>query len=137
MFNKKGVALIILIITITIVAVMGAGIVSFMGAKQKSYTLQVQSYQAYTLAHAGVEFAVRYAHDNWVDFNSNPYTYISGPITPVYCTTTNGKNIRDSSNNTLFYLCYDNTSDKLTSIGVSGATQRKVVLSNFRTYANH
>ena len=55
--NKRGAALIILIIVITITGLIGAGILSMMGAKQRSYAFQLQSYQAYMLAHAGVEFA--------------------------------------------------------------------------------
>ena len=57
--NKRGAALVILIIVITITGLIGAGILSMMGAKQRSYAFQLQSYQAYMLAHAGVEFAIR------------------------------------------------------------------------------
>ena len=67
--NKRGAALIILIIVITITGLIGAGILSMMGAKQRSYAFQLQSYQAYMLAHAGVEFAIRYACDNKDGFN--------------------------------------------------------------------
>ncbi len=76
LFNERAVALVILIIVITVTALIGAGVVSFMGAKQKSYPYQVQSYQAYMIAHSGVEFAVRYAHDNKDGFSTSPGTYI-------------------------------------------------------------
>jgi len=44
--NKKGVALVLLVIAITFIGMIGVGIISLMGAKQKSYPFQVQSYQA-------------------------------------------------------------------------------------------
>ncbi|OPY79707.1 MAG: hypothetical protein A4E64_00351 [Syntrophorhabdus sp. PtaU1.Bin058] len=141
--NNRGIALVLLIMSITIIGVIGAGIVSLVGSKHRAYPFQTQSYQAYTLANAGVEFAIRYAHDNWIAFSAGPSTYIPN-ITPANCTTThpNIKNVKDSSNNTLFYLCYDSTIgsptyDQLTSIGIFGNAQRKIVLSHFQTYANH
>jgi hypothetical protein len=133
LFNKKGIALILLIIVITITSIIGAGIVSFMGAKQKSYPFQIQSYQAYNLAHAGVEFTIRYAYDNKDGFNSNPTTYIPLP------TAASGKTVIPfGANNGTFELFYDNdvpNRGTLTSIGKFGASQRRVVLRNFRCYA--
>lgn len=61
--NKKGVSLVILIVIIIVISALGVGIASFMGAKQRSYLLQAQAYQALNLANAGVEFAIRYAKD--------------------------------------------------------------------------
>jgi len=132
LFNKRGVALVILIIAMTLIAVLGAGVVSFMGAKQKSYPFQIQSYQAYNLAHAGVEFAIRYAYDNKDGFNSSPNTYMPAP------TATSGKTVQPfGANNGTFELFYNNAVDRgtLTSIGKFGASQRRVVLRNFRCYA--
>ncbi|HOV89452.1 MAG TPA: hypothetical protein PKW07_01915 [Syntrophorhabdaceae bacterium] len=63
--TEKGVSLVILIVIITVIGALGAGIVSFMGAKQRSYLLQAQAYQALNLANAGVEFAIRYAKDRF------------------------------------------------------------------------
>ena len=61
--NNKGVALIILIISMTLISLLGAGMVSFMGAKQKSYPFQVNSYRALNISNAGVEYAIRFASD--------------------------------------------------------------------------
>lgn len=138
--NNRGIALVLLIMSITIIGLIGAGIVSLVGSKHRAYPYQVQSYQAYTLANAGVEFAIRYVHDNWIAFSNNlpasATPYIPSQ-TPANCTTATGKAVRDASNTVLFYLCYDNTANQLTSIGIFGNAQRKIVLSNFRTYANH
>jgi hypothetical protein len=142
--TDRGVALVILVVAITITALIGAGITSFMASKKASEELPIYSYQAYTLAHAGVEFAIRYAHDNWIDFNLNSANYINN-VTPNACTTLTGKPIYDSSTppKVLFYLCCNDcssgstTNGWLTSIGVAGAAQKKIVLRNFRSYANH
>jgi len=138
--NNRGIALVLLVMSITIIGVIGAGVVSLVGSKHRAYPFQTQSYQAYALSNAGVEFAIRYAHDNWIDFSgslpASATPYIPSQ-TPVNCTTATGKAVRDASNTILFYLCYDNASDQLTSIGVYGNAKRKIVLNNFRTYANH
>jgi hypothetical protein len=141
LLTNRGVALVMLVVAITITALIGAGITSFMASKKASEELPIYSYQAYTLAHAGVEFAIRYAHDNWIDFNLNSINFINS-ATPSGCTTGAGgtaRQVYDSSTpaRVLFYLCYDSASDQLTSIGVAGAAQKKVVLRNFRNYANH
>jgi hypothetical protein len=128
--NKRGAALIILIIVITITGLIGAGILSMMGAKQRSYAFQLQSYQAYMLAHAGVEFAIRYAYDNKDGFKNFPTTYI--PSSPP------GKSIVPfGSGNGSFELIYNHSvsNGTLTSIGRYGATQRTIRLINFRNYS--
>jgi hypothetical protein len=142
LLTDRGVALIILIVAITITALIGAGITSFMASKKASEELPLYSYQAYTSAHAGVEFATRYAHDNWIDFNLTPNAFINN-FTPISCTTSTAKPIYDSSTpaNILFYLCYDSTLGsptygQLISIGVAGAAQKKIILRSFRKYAD-
>jgi hypothetical protein len=138
--SNKGIALIILIIVITFTSFLGIGIASFVSSRQKSLPLMAQSYQAYALANAGIEFATRYVYENWAGFSVNPGAYItiSGSDS---CSPDNGKAILDSSNNPLFYLCYDG-SNELTSIGVvrwggNVVAQRKIVLRNFPTYVSH
>jgi hypothetical protein len=128
--NNRGAALVILIIVITITGLIGAGILSMMGAKQRSYAFQLQSYQAYMLAHAGVEFAIRYAYDNKDGFKNLPITYIPS--------SSPGKSIVPfGSGNGSFELIYDHNANNgtLTSIGQYGATQRTIRLINFRNYA--
>ncbi len=65
--SQRGVSLLLLIIAITVFAGVAIGIVTLLRARYESYPYQVQSYQAYALANAGVEFAIRYAKDNNAD----------------------------------------------------------------------
>ena len=70
--NQRGVSLMLLIIAITVFAAVAIGIVTLLRSRYESYPYQVQSYQAYTLAHAGVEFALGYAKENADNFFQNP-----------------------------------------------------------------
>lgn len=138
--NNKGIALIILIIAITFTSFLGIGIASFVGSRQKSLVPLAQSYQAYALANAGIEFAIRYAYDNWAGFSVNPSAYVTIAGSD-HCSPANGKAVLDTSNIPLFYLCYDGL-DQLTSIGVvrwggNVVAERKIVLRNFPTYVSH
>jgi hypothetical protein len=125
--NKRGVSLIVLIIAITLMGLLGAGIASMIGSKQKSYPFQAHSYQAYTIAHAGIEFAIRYAYDNKDGFNGNPSAYIPsaspGKVMPFGDGTFE-----------LTYLTSNNGT--LTSVGRFGTAKRTIELTNFRSYAN-
>jgi hypothetical protein len=147
--NKRGAALIILIIVITITGLIGAGILSMMGAKQRSYAFQLQSYQAYMLAHAGVEFAIRYAYDNKDGFVLSPNTYI-----PLYNTSTPSRCIdpvldlsqwkqiqlpSDFLNGNFFlYISLEGNCASppcaLHSCGKYGAAVREIKLNNFQNY---
>lgn len=128
--TEKGISLIILIISITIMSIIGAGIVSFMGAKQKSYPYQIQSYQALNLANAGVEFAIRYAYDNKNGFNLNPGNYIPS--------ASPGKIVEPfGAGQGTFELIYSTASNgTITSIGTYGLSKRTVRVTDFRNYAN-
>jgi hypothetical protein len=121
--NNKGVALIILIIAMTLISLLGAGMVSFMGAKQKSYPFQVNSYRALNIANAGVEYAIRFASDG-LDSNGNSI-FFSNPTL-----TTLGKSFSEGN----FTVNYDYPNNRLTIIGTYGSTSRQVRLSNFRRY---
>lgn len=76
LINNKGIALIVLIMSILITALIGAGITAFMTSKKASKDLPTYSQAAYLLADTGVEFAIRYAHDNLDGFRNSPTTYI-------------------------------------------------------------
>lgn len=131
--SNKGVALIVLIIAMTLTSLVGVAMVSMMQAKEKSFPAQVHSYQAYALAHAGIEFAIRYAYDNKDDFGAAPYIYLpqtGGSLPPKVIDLGGGKTIE------LSYL-HDtvNQISRLTSIGRYRTAQRKVELTNFCNYA--
>jgi len=83
LFNKKGIALVILIIAMTLIAVLGAGVVSFMGAKQRGFVFQINSYRALNIANAGVEYAIRYAYEQTFYADSHFFEtsqYSIGPL---------------------------------------------------------
>jgi hypothetical protein len=141
--DKKGVALVLLVIVITITGIIGAGIISLMGAKQKSYPFQVQSYQAYMLAHTGIEFAIRYAHDNQGGFVLSPNTYIPpyNASTPSRCIDpvldlSQWKQIQLPSDflHGNFFLYISLEGNVLHSCGKYGAAVREIELNNFQNY---
>jgi hypothetical protein len=119
--DRNGASLIILIVAITLVSFLGFGIASFMGAKQKSLVPQAQSYQAYAIAQAGIEFGIRYAYDNKDDPD-----FPSPPIPQE------GKAI--SFGGGTFTISYNTTADVLTSAGVYQTATRTIELRRFRCY---
>lgn len=118
--TEKGVSLVVLVIAITLTSLLGVGIVSFMGTKQKSVVPQAQTYQAYAIAHAGIEFAIRYAYDN-KDDNDFPGAHFPKTV---------------SFGGGTFAITYNEVTNKLTSVGTYGTASRTVELTNFRSYAN-
>jgi hypothetical protein len=122
--NNKGVALIILIIAMTLISLLGAGMVSFMGAKQKSYPFQVNSYRALNIANAGVEYAIRFASDG-LDSNGNSIFFSDATLTTI------GKSFGGGS----FSFNYAYATNILTVTGTySSSSSRQIRLSNFRRY---
>jgi type II secretory pathway component PulK len=142
--TEKGISLVVLIVAITVMSILGAGIASLVGSRQKSYPMQVHSYQAYMAAHAGIEFAIRYAYDNQNDFKTDPAKYI--PSAPAWKTPITLGPVNDGRGMLRFRLQYSaNNGGTLTSEGhytVPGAAvdqavaRRTVILQNFREYAN-
>jgi|GEM_PF-6583498 len=76
--NNRGVALIILVIAMTLIAVLGASFVALVGSKHRSFTYQRDSYRALNLANAGVEYAIRYVSDSLRNAGS---TFFEDPTT--------------------------------------------------------
>ncbi len=114
--NKKGISLILLAVIIVITGILGAGIVSFMGAKQKSYPFPVNSFKALQIANAGVEAAIRRVLDTsgvMSNANLNNISFGGGTFTTVYTTGT----------------------DVLTSTGTFLGVSRVVTLNQFSRYA--
>jgi hypothetical protein len=118
--TEKGISLVVLIIAITLTSLLGVGIVSFMGAKQKTLVPQAQTYQAYTIAHAGIEFALRYAYDNKDD---NDFPNLHFPKTVFF-------------GGGSFTITYDSTNNLVRSVGIYKTASRTIELTNFRSYAN-
>jgi hypothetical protein len=120
LLTEKGISLVILIVAITLTSLLGVGIISFMGAKQKTLVPQAQTYQAYTIAHAGIEFAIRYAYDN-KDDNDFPNSHFPKTV---------------SFGGGSFTITYDSTNNIVQSVGVYETASRTIQLTNFRSYAN-
>lgn len=123
-FTDKGVSLVVLIVVITVVGILGAGIVSFMGVKQRSYPAQAQAYQALNLAHAGIEFAIRYANDRFEENQESLSESISKCGTGKSINFGNGK----------FTICYDDQKQAIKSIGEVGIAKREVWLNKPGSY---
>ena len=99
------------------------GIVTLLRTRHESYPYQVQSYQAYTLAHAGVEFALGYAKENVDNFFQNPVSYIPP----------DGKEFRFGNGKfTLRYI--PGFPDTLYSRGECGTATREVRLTEFGSF---
>ena len=156
LYNNKGIALIVLIISMTLIAVLGASFVAFVGTKQKGFLYQRDSYRALNIANAGVEYAIRYVGDNinptpnTNDFYHNANAYPNVPVVSSQPDTTNlntsqWKKIDFPNGSGSFYLSYylntsspdDSDNNKiLYSVGVSGGAQRIIKLRKFLAYAS-
>jgi hypothetical protein len=126
LFTERGASLIVLVIVIVAIGIIGAGVVSLMGVKQRSYPLQAQSYQALNLANAGIEFAIRYANDRYMNFGESTQDSLGSPKTVSF----------GSGNCGTFTIRYIGGTDyTLTSLGVCGNAQRTVRVNQFAGYA--
>ena len=75
--SQRGISLMLLIIAVTVFAGVAIGVVTLLRSRHESYAYQVQSYQVYALAHAGIEFAIQLAKDN-KDPN-DPNSFVNHP----------------------------------------------------------
>ncbi len=116
LFNKKGFALIALVIIMTITGLIGASIASLMGAKHKGLPFQVNSYNALNLANTGVEWATRY-----IIYDYGPY-----PTTDTTVTLTGVGGIGQ------FTVTYNTAQDRLTSKGNYLGAVREIRINEFR-----
>jgi hypothetical protein len=123
--SQRGVSLMLLIIMITVFAAVAMGIVTLLRSRHESYPYQVQSYQAYALAHAGVEFATRYVRDNQNGIISNMTDYIPQSSYKSF-----------AFGNGTFELKYvPGCPDVLYSRGTVGTATREVQVLNFSLFA--
>jgi len=123
-FTDKGFSFIVLIVAITLTGLLGVGIVSIMGAKQKTLVPQAHAYQAYAIAHAGIEFAIRYAYDNK---NDDDFPNAHFPKTVSF---------GGGSFTITYYYDTDTNTYAVRSEGVYQTAKRTIELTNFRSYAN-
>jgi len=152
-FNKKGIALVILIVAMTLIAILGASMVSFMVAKQREFVFQLNSYRALNIANAGVEYAIRYVGDNIDPTGNNLNDFFHSPTShpniKVVSTPPDTSNLNDTSqwkrfdfDNGQFYISLyldpnlSSLNDSiLYSVGVKEGAQRIVKLTKYLQYA--
>ncbi len=156
LFNSRGVSLVILVIAMTIIAILGASFVSLVGMKQRGFLHQNDSYRAFNIANAGIEYAIRYVGDGIDPLGSNLDDFVHRPALfnniKTVSSIPNTSNLSDTSQwkefdfgNGKFYISfYLNSSDPdniesnkiLYSVGVFNNAQRIIILRNFLTYAS-
>ena len=136
--NNKGVSLVILIVAMTLIAILGASFVSFMGVKQRGFLHQLDSYRALNIANAGVEYAIRYISDGLSDTTDPNNNFFSDP------TATVNRSFAGGVFAFTYYHDYDtngniNDSTLLVRAGypqTNPLSKREIKLSNFRRYLN-
>jgi hypothetical protein len=130
LFNNRGIALVVLIVAMTLIAILGASFVSLMGSKQKGFLYQIDSYRALNIANAGVEYSIRYVSDGLSDATNPSNNFFNIPDTPVTRSFAGGT----------FIFTYDHNRNRITVIGnypgPNPVSIRDIRLSNFRRYIN-
>lgn len=116
--KNDGISVIALVIALLLLSSVGFVFSSLIITKQKSAPLPLRSAQAFYLAQAGIEYAIRYTADNYTDFQADPDN-----IFPLQ------KNIGAGS----FNVTYD-AGDNITSNGTAGIGQRVITLASFLAY---
>ncbi len=118
--------LIVLIIAMTLIALLGAGLVSMVSSKQQGFTLLLNGDRANMIAKGGVEWAIRYISDGLSDTSSTYYTHL--PTQPPFQLFNGGQfNVTWNYNS-------DMIDDNITVTGSYGGVTTTTKLSNFRLY---
>jgi hypothetical protein len=128
--NNRGISLIVLIVAMTLIALLGASFVSLMGSKQKGFIYQNDSYHALNIANAGMEYAVRYASDAFLEDTNN--FFMNPTITKTFPTT--GTFSGGNFDITYYYNQTVPSQDYINVIGRYKSVARTIRLSNFRRY---
>ncbi len=121
--NSRGISVLFLMIAMLLMVTIGYVFSYLIPTKQKSISFAISSNQAFFIARSGVEYAVRYAS-------------VQGWTTPASLLGLNGPGVNQRNlGRGGFTLSYDNTTNKLTSIGVvPNASERRIVISNFTSF---
>jgi hypothetical protein len=120
--DSKGISALFLVIAMLVMITIGYVFSYLIPTKQRSVVFPIQSTQAFFIAQAGVEFAVRYAKDNgWTTT-----TLLNSNLNGVTRTLGSGR----------FTLSYTSGTDTLTSVGEvpSGTSRRKIDVSSFTSF---
>jgi len=128
LFDSRGIALIVLVIAMTLIAVLGASFVSMVGSRHKASFYQINSYRALNTANTGLEYAIRFASDATLSDNSNFY------VTPL--TTKTFSFAGGTFDITYRYNNPCNNNDSVTINSSINGAKRQVMLYNFRRYVS-
>jgi hypothetical protein len=131
--NNKGIALVVLIVAMTLIAILGTSFVSLMGSKQKGFLYQIDSYRALNLANAGAEYMIKYANDETSIYNSTFFSSTQPFVLPTKQLSFSGG--RTGTFDASYAFNQSIGSDVLTVTGTFGNATRQVKLSRFRYYA--
>ena len=113
--SEKGISIIALMIFLLLTSVLALVFSSIMTTKQKSARLPYKSAQAFYLAEAGIEYAIRDAYDHELEFWADPAN-----IFPV------NKSLGAGS----FNVTYDEQTKGITSTGTVGGAKRIIRLGS-------
>ena len=119
LFNNKGMSLIVLIVIMLGIGLIGGGVAAVMSSKQKSYPFALNSLNAYEIANAGAEIAIRYGKD------ANPFSYSYAAL--------NADLINKDFGGGTFTANFN--SGTLTSTGTYRGVTRQVRIAGFATFA--
>ncbi|MBL7176169.1 MAG: hypothetical protein ISS66_10135 [Desulfobacteraceae bacterium] len=114
--GEKGVSIVALVIVLLLMSSLGFVLASLIATKQSSAPLPLQSTQAFYVAQAGIEYAIRYTFDHQSEFWVDPANIF--PVT---------KSVGAGS----FNVTYDAGDKSITSTGTAGTAKRVITLSSF------
>ncbi len=116
--RSDGISVVALVIVLLIMSTLGTILASLIITKQKSAPLPLRSAQAFYLAQAGIEYAIRYAADHYTGFPNN------FPLVQESIGAGAGS----------FNVTYDAADNSITSTGAADTGQRVIKLSRFTDF---
>jgi hypothetical protein len=119
--DNRGVALIILVIAMTLIAVIGASFVALVSSKHKGFLYQSDSYRAFNIANGGIEYSIRSISD---EASTTSGDFFLSPTSAINRSFAGGA----------FAASYTYASDLLSVSGSYGGSARQLRLANFRRY---
>lgn len=114
--RNDGISVVALVIILLLLSTLGISLVSLIITKQKSALLPLKSTQAFYVAQAGIEYAIRYAAN---DPNFDPDVSFS---------------VTESLGAGSFSVTYDEVNRSITSTGTAGTAKRVITLASFPVY---
>ena len=118
--SEKGISILALMIFLLLTSVLGLVLGSIIITKQKSTLLPYKSAQAFYVAQAGIEHAIRYTYEHELEFWADPANIF--PVT---------KSLGAGS----FNVTYDEGDKSITSTGTVGTAKRIINLGSLFSYA--